>query len=440
MKDRQKKIHYEKTFDCVQCGYCLPACPTYESMKKETHSPRGRIHLIKQFAEGKVDIEALQEPIDKCLGCNACSTVCPTNVQYGKILEGAKQVLDEQKPKTKIQKVVEKLIFEQVFPSKAWMNTIGHASWFYQKSGLQTLGRMTGLTKAAPLHLEQFEQILPDLPSPVERMHRPKVVKTAGQRRAKVGFFTGCIMDSLFFGINAKTIDLLARAGADVVIPDGQTCCGALHAHSGKQGISKELAKKNIKAFEKAFEGEDVDYIVINAGGCGARLIEYGELFEDEPDWQERAEGFVARTKDISEVLVELDTLTFTKPVKEVVTYQSSCHMLNVQHVVEPPLRVLKSIPGIVYREMEGSERCCGSAGIYNILQFDESMKILDHKMDKVKMTGAHTLVTTNPGCLLQMKLGIKRECLEERMRAVHLVELLSEARPLGRPESEKDR
>ncbi|SDD03430.1 glycolate oxidase iron-sulfur subunit [Melghirimyces thermohalophilus] len=426
MRQLQEKINYEKTFDCVHCGYCLPACPTYESMQKETHSPRGRINLVKQFAEGKIDIEALQEPIDKCLGCNACAVVCPTNVEYSKILESAKGVLDEQKPKTKKQKIAEKIIFDQVFPSKTWMNMIGQATWLYKKSGLQSLLEKTGLTKWAPLHLGQFEQVLPDLPSPAERKRRQKVAKAIGRSKAKVGFFTGCVMDSIFFKINAKMIDLLTRAGVDVFIPDEQTCCGALHAHSGKLGSSKELAKRNIEAFER----ENVDFIVNNAGGCGARLIEYEELFEDEPEWRERAKAFVAKVKDISQLLVELDTLVFTKPVHEIVTYQASCHMLNVQRVAEPPLRLLKSIPGIDYREMEGSDRCCGSAGIYNIIQYDESMKILDQKMDAIKPTDAHTIVTTNPGCLLQMKLGIHREGLENRMRAVHLVELLYEAGP----------
>lgn len=435
LKQLQKKINYEKTFDCVQCGYCLPACPTYESMQKETHSPRGRINLVKQFAEGKIGIEALQEPIDKCLGCNACAVVCPTNVEYGKILEGAKEVLDEQKPKTKRQKIVEEILFDQVFPSKTWMNFIGHATWFYQKSSLKALLEKTGLTKMAPLHLDQFEQVLPDLPSPMERRRRRKVTKAVGRSRVNVGFFTGCVMDSIFFKINDQTIDLLTRAGADVFIPDEQTCCGALHAHSGKLESSKELAKRNIEAFEK----ENVDYIVNNAGGCGARLIEYEELFEDEPEWGERAKAFVDKTKDIHQLLVELDTLTFTKPVHEIVTYQSSCHMLNVQRVVDAPLRLLKSIPGVVYREMKGSDRCCGSAGIYNMIQYDESMEILNKKMDNVKTTDAHTIVTTNPGCLLQMKLGIKREGLEDRMRAVHLVELLSEAEPETRDETDAE-
>lgn len=427
LRKLQEKINYDKTFDCVQCGYCLPACPTYETMKKETHSPRGRINLVKQFAEGKLDITALQEPIDKCLGCNACTVVCPADVEYNKILEGAKQVLEEEKQKTKKQEIIEKVLFEDVFPSRSWMKRVGHLTWFYQVSGLKRFAEKTGLAKATPLSLDQFAQVLPELPSPAERRRRPRRIPADGKAKLTVGFFTGCVMDSIFFDINQKTIDLLTTAGAEVVVPDMQTCCGALHAHIGKTDFSKFLAKKNIEAFE----AESVDYIIHNAGGCGARLIEYEELFTDDAQWRERARAFTRKTRDISEILVELDSLAFMRPVEGSVTYQASCHMLNVQKVAEAPLKLLRSIPEIDYREMQGADRCCGSAGIYNIVQYEDAMNILDKKMVHMKATEASTIVTTNPGCLLQMKLGIERENLDSAVRAVHLVELLHEARPV---------
>lgn len=423
---RQNTVNYDKTFDCVQCGYCLPACPTYETMKKETHSPRGRINLVKQYAEGKIDLAALKDPIDKCLGCNACTVVCPTGVEYNKILEGARQALEEQQPKGKKRKWAETVLFEKVFPSRRWMKIVGNATWLYQTSGLQTLAEKIGLVNLAPLHLDQFVRVLPELPSPRERRRRPRFIHAEGRAKVTVGFFTGCIMDSIFFNINAKTIDLLTKAGANVVISEAQTCCGALHAHSGKVEFSKMLAKKNIEAFE----AEQVDVIVNNAGGCGARLREYDELFADEPEWRERARAFVEKTKDISELLVALDGLTLTKPVNKVITYQTSCHLLNVQRVAEAPRQLMQMVPGIDFREMKGSDRCCGSAGIYNMVQYDDSMRILDRKMAHVKETEAETIVTTNPGCLLQMQLGIVREGLEEAVRAVHLVELLWEAGP----------
>lgn len=424
---RQESVNYDKTFDCVQCGYCLPACPTYETMQKETHSPRGRIHLVQQYAEGKIDLSALRDPIDKCLGCNACTAVCPTGVEYHKILEGAKRELEENTPKSKKQRWLERMLFEKVFPSRGWMNTVGNATWLFQKTGLHSAAQKTGLMKLAPLHLDRFAEVLPKpLPTPWERSSRPRYFPAEGRAQATVGFFTGCVMDSIFFDINAKTIDLLTKAGADVVLPETQTCCGALHAHSGRVGFSKTLAMRNIEAFE----AEEVDLIVGNAGGCGARLIEYDELFVNDSEWQDRARTFVEKTKDISEVLVELDGWTLTKPIYETVTYQTSCHLLNVQRVEDAPRQLIQSIPNIDYREMEGADRCCGSGGTYNIVQYDESMRILDGKMDRVKETKAHTIVTTNPGCLLQLKLGIQREGLSKSMRAVHLVELLWEAGP----------
>ena len=231
-------------------------------------------------------------------------------------------------------------------------------------------------------------------------------------------------MDSVFHKTNRNTLTLLEKAGADVVVPEGQTCCGALHAHAGKGKDAKELAKRNIEAFEQI----DVDYIVNNAGGCGAMLVEYDHLFEDDPEWIDRAKRFVAKTRDISQVLVELNGLTFSKEVNANVTYQASCHLTHVQRVTDEPLELLKSIPGIRYREMKGYDRCCGSAGIYNIVHYEDAMDILDVKMKKAKETEAAIIVTTNPGCLLQMKLGIKREGLEDKVRAVHLIDLLAEA------------
>ncbi|RXY99789.1 (Fe-S)-binding protein [Fictibacillus sp. S7] len=422
----KKQLHYEKTFDCVQCGYCLPACPTYETMGKETHSPRGRINLVKMVAEGKSSVENMREPIEKCLGCRACQTVCPTNVQYGEILEGAKSVLEDHEKKTKKQQVTEDFIFNGLFPSRKWMNAIGNATWFYQKTGLQAIARKSGMTAMAPLHLDKFEAVLPKVASPFERRNSPRLVKAKRNPKMRVGFVSGCVMDSMFHQTNKNTIELLSRAGAEVVIPKAQTCCGALHAHTGKLEEARQLAKQNIEVFEK----ENVDYIVNNAGGCGAMLFEYDHLLKDEPDWNRRAEQFSKKSRDVTVVLTELDGLEFRHSMNERVTYQSSCHMTHVQKVTSEPLALLEGIPGITYREMAGYDRCCGSAGIYNIVNYEDSMEILDVKMEKTRRTKADTIVTTNPGCLLQMKLGIQRAGLEKEVRAVHLVDFLMEADP----------
>jgi glycolate oxidase iron-sulfur subunit len=236
-------------------------------------------------------------------------------------------------------------------------------------------------------------------------------------------------MDALFERINRLSMELLAAGGCEVVAIPGETCCGALHAHSGERSISKELAKRNIAAFERLAASGTVDFVVNNAGGCGAMLFEYAHLFSDEPEWHERASRFAAASKDISEVLAQLE-LPFQRREEqaETVTYQRSCHMTNVQKVTAQPVQLIRSIPGIRLEEMGDKDKCCGSAGIYNVVHYDESMAILDVKMKAVASTSARTIVTTNPGCLLQMQLGIQREGLGSKMRAVHLVELLAEA------------
>ncbi|MFD2923407.1 (Fe-S)-binding protein [Halobacillus naozhouensis] len=422
----QEKINYDKTFDCVQCGYCLPVCPTYETMERETHSPRGRINLVKLVAEGKASVEDLQEPIEKCLGCMACTTVCPTNVQYGQILEGAKEVIEDHQVKSTWQRKTEDFMFGSFFPSGKWMETLGNFTWFYQRTGMQNLVNSLSLTKIAPLHLDQFEQVLPTQPSPKKRSKRSKRYIRHKPAVAKAAFFTGCVMDSVFFETNENTIELLLRSGLEVILPEQQTCCGALHAHSGKVENSRELAKRNIRTFEE----ENVDYIVNNAGGCGARLIEYHHLFATGSSWHERAKVFVSKIKDISEVLADVEGLEFTKPTHRTVTYQPSCHMTNVQGIKSPPLELIKRLPGVTLKELERPDFCCGSAGIYNMIHYDESMDILDLKMKDVCEIQPESIITTNPGCLLQMRLGIEREGVSHAMDALHLVDLLLEADP----------
>ncbi|SDI33090.1 glycolate oxidase iron-sulfur subunit [Alteribacillus persepolensis] len=433
-KTLQDKLSYDKTFDCVQCGYCLPACPTYETMEKETHSPRGRINLVKMAAEGKIALEELEEPIEKCLGCMACTSVCPTNVDYASILEGAKETLASETDKTPTK--TENFLFETFFPSSQWMNRLGSAAWLYQKTGLQTFAQKLKLTQLAPFPLSEFEKVLPAQTSPSERKKRSYRVQPPGKKQATAAFFTGCVMDGMFFDINQKTIELLRLSGVEVVIPSAQTCCGALHAHSGKAETAKALAMDNIRAFEE----EEIDFIVTNAGGCGARLSEYDMLFEESSEWHKRAHMFTEKVKDISEVLVMMDGLSFQTSVKKTITYQPSCHMTNVQKVTHAPWQLIEQIPGISLREMSNPDFCCGSAGIYNMVHYEESMDILDKKMKDVNAVQPEVIVTTNPGCLLQMKLGIEREEKASKKEAIHLVELLMTASPQAKePASEQE-
>lgn len=437
LKQLQKALSYDDTINCIQCGYCLPACPTYETMGKETHSPRGRIHLVKMVAEGKLtDFTLLADSLDQCLGCRACETACPTGVKYGNIYESAKTVIEQRVPRSIKSRAAKFVLLQKIFPSKTALNALGNLLWVYQKSGLQQAASKLRLTRMLPEPLAVFEQIIPAVPSPFERWKRPLRFRPEGTPKLKVAFFTGCVMDAVFERINHLSMKLLQKAGCEVLILRGDTCCGALHSHSGELELAKKLGRQNIEAFENLMAQESIDYIVNNAGGCGAMLVEYDHLFHDDPAWAPRAKVFAQRNRDIHQVLALLGTLPFQEmhsaqhhaETQEIVTYQRSCHMTNVQKVTREPLELIEAIPGIRLREMEDKDKCCGSAGIYNIVNYEESMDILDVKMGHVKATRAQTIVTTNPGCLMQMQLGIVREGLGGKIRAVHSVELLAEA------------
>ncbi|MFD1848800.1 (Fe-S)-binding protein [Oceanobacillus bengalensis] len=424
------ELAYEETFDCVQCGYCLPACPTYLTMGKETHSPRGRINLVKMAAEGHISYSELEGPINLCLGCRACEVVCPTNVQYGKILESAKEVIQEDKKKriTKRAKLFQEFVFDKAIPNKKMLHTAGGGIALYQKSGLQKVARKTKALNILPENLRAFEKVLPNVEGLIERNKRGEHYPAELKPAFRIGFFTGCVMDTMFSSINTQSIKLLQRAGCDVTVIKEQTCCGALQNHSGETEITKKLAKENIRAFEKY----EFDYIVNSIGGCGAQLVEYDKLFENDAEWADRAKRFAEKNVDISVILGQL-RLEFEKEMNKVVTYQPSCHMSNVQKRVNEPLNLLKSIPGITYLELPNKDMCCGSAGIYNIVNYEESMDVLDEKMKHVGKVSPEMIVTTNPGCHLQMKLGVEKEGLSDRIEVVHIVELLAEACGVGK-------
>lgn len=423
-----RDLSYDAANQCVQCGYCLPACPTYESMGKESQSPRGRINLVKMAAEGKIDIQKdLADPIDLCLGCRACETACPVNVPYGKIYEAAKEVIVDQQKEQKPTKQtkVRNLTLNTLFPYKNRLRFAGNLTWFYQTTGMSKMVRKTKLiNKVISEPMGQFEKIMPKLESPLKRYKFGERYLPNGKKQATVAFFPGCIMDAMMSKINRLTIELLQSVGCEVIIPKEQTCCGALHAHQGLMEEARNLAKANIEAFEAT----NADYYINNAGGCGAMLREYDHLFEADPIWKGRANAFVEKSKDITEILVELGPLPYVKEWNGSITYQDSCHLRNVQGVMKEPRQLLQSIPGVTYIELEGSDQCCASGGIYNLLHFDESMEILDYKMIKVKDTKAKKIATTNPGCLLQMRLGVERSGLGGKVEAVHLVEILAEA------------
>jgi len=424
----KQRMDQDELLNCMRCGFCLPSCPTYiESGFKESHSPRGRIALMKAVADGLIEPDVdFERSLDLCLGCRACEPVCPSGVHYGHLLEEARDIIYQNKKLSMPARVARKTVFQGLFPQQSRMRGVAGLIGFYQRSGLQSMARKVGFLGLLPNELKAMEKILPVMPTRQELKNRPEQLPAIGPKVHKVAFFSGCLMDTMFLKTNDATTKLLQLAGCEIVIPPRQTCCGALHGHSGEKAAAKELAKRNIAAFEDL----GADFIITNSGGCGAFLIEYDHLLKDDPEWKERAKRFTEKIKDISEILVAVD---FHKKVKlslppQVITYQDSCHLRNVMKTASAPRTLLQSIDGVEFKEMKDADRCCGSAGIYNIIESEMSMVMLDYKMVQAKATHAATIVTANPGCLLQMQLGIEREGLSSKMRGVHIVDLLLEA------------
>ncbi|WP_042459423.1 (Fe-S)-binding protein [Neobacillus dielmonensis] len=422
------RMDENELLNCMRCGFCLPSCPTYiESGFKESHSPRGRIALMKAVVDGLFEPDDdFERSLDLCLGCRACEPVCPSGVNYGHLLEEARDIINQNKKHSLPARVVRKTVFEGLFPHQNRMRSLTGLLGFYQRSGLQTFARRIHFLGLLPENLATMEKVLPKVPTMKEMKNRPEHLPALGQQVHRVAFFSGCLMDTMFLKTNDATMKLLQLAGCEIVNPPSQTCCGALHGHSGEKSSAKELAKRNIAAFEDL----QVDFIITNAGGCGAFLIEYDHLLKDDVEWKDRAKRFTEKIKDISEILVAVG---FHEKVKlelppQVITYQDSCHLKNVMKTESAPRILLQSIQGVKYQEMKDAGRCCGSAGIYNIIESESSMVMLDYKMTQVRATQATAIVTANPGCLLQMQLGIEKEGLSSKMRGVHIVDLLLEA------------
>lgn len=425
--DFKNKMDYDEIMNCTRCGFCLPSCPTYiETGKNEVHSPRGRIALMKGLVDGDIEPDDdVKRSIDMCLGCRACEPVCPSGVKFGHLLEQARDVIYQNKKKSLPEKVIRNLTLKNLFPYQNRMIGAVSLLGFYQRSGMQRVASAIGIMNLFPETMRLMEKVLPVVPKKRELKQRQRHFVPLQEKKKNVAFFSGCLMDTVFMSTNDATTRLLQYAGCEIVVPETQGCCGALQGHSGEREQAKEMAKKNIEAFEAA----EVDYIITNAGGCGAFLVDYVSLLKDDPEWEMRAKQFSMKIKDVTSVLVELgfDKLPLQLD-EQIVTYQDSCHLKNGQKTFMEPRLLLESIAGIEYKEMIDAGRCCGSAGIYNLVESEMSMRILDYKMEQTKQTKATIIVTTNPGCLLQMKLGIEREGLADQLEAVHIVDLLLKA------------
>ncbi|MCL6549098.1 MAG: 4Fe-4S dicluster domain-containing protein [Alicyclobacillus sp.] len=346
------KLDVDELTNCMRCGFCLPACPTYRETGLEFASPRGRIALMKGVAAGQVDVnQAFDEAMYLCLGCRACETACPAGVKYGHLVEGARELIESERERVPWVRMVRWLTMDALFPYPRRMRWLGELLAFAQRTGLDGLAERLGLMRALPKSLAEMHKALPPVAGAAQRRSRRKVVPAAGGARLRVGLLTGCVMDAVFFETNENTARVLAAAGCEVVYVPGQTCCGALHAHSGDKDAAKELAKRNIEAFEQA----GVDVYVNNAGGCGAALKDYAHWFRGDAEWEARARRFSERMKDFNELLAELE-LPPMRPLPYRVTYQDSCHLAHGQGVRRQPRELLRRIPGIRYVEMAGAD------------------------------------------------------------------------------------
>jgi glycolate oxidase iron-sulfur subunit len=414
---------YEDYARCVHCGLCLNHCPTYRLWQLEADSPRGRIRQMILINENQLPMSSVfVDHIDKCLDCRSCETACPSGVEYGKLVEYARAQIARDYERPWFSRVTRNFIFNRLLPSPARIATVGKLLRFYQRSGLQTIARGTGILRL--FGLAQRERLLPQIDSEFFFNKLGETFPAVGARRARVAFFAGCVANVAFSKLSEATIRVLTANGCEVVVPDQQFCCGALAAHAGVREAARNLARKNIPAFEK----ESFDAIITNAAGCGATLKEYERLFSPEEPECERAGAFAEKVRDVTEFLAALGLSAKLRQLAVRVTYQDSCHLLHGQKVREAPRRLLRAIPGLEFIELPYSDICCGSAGIYNLTETKASLDLLDEKMRFAKETGARVIATANPGCLLQMRAGV--EIHKTGQEVLHVVEILDRALP----------
>jgi len=410
-------MDYVKLINCMRCGMCLPACPTYKETFLETASPRGRVALIRKLQEGELDqSERLLEYLSLCLDCQACASACPCGVNAGELVA---EFTCERKSDTGLS-YMEDLILRKLVPHPDRLETSMVPMRIYQKTGLQKLVRKLGVLKMFPKQLERMEGLLPTLPDRPLRQEIQEVTPAIGVERGTVGFFLGCVMSLIFSDASRATIKLLSSLGYKVITPKNQVCCGAPNILGGDFAGLKEAAHTNIDIFA----GYDVDFIVTDCGGCGAELKKYGHHL----DGYESAETFSSKVRDISQVLAlhAEELATKLKPLTMKVTYHDPCHIAHCQGIRKEPRELLKLVPGLEYKELDAADACCGSAGTYNIERPEMADRILKRKLDTIRASGAKVVVTSNPGCLLQLKKGLADHLPD--VRIMHLTEVLAKS------------
>jgi glycolate oxidase iron-sulfur subunit len=391
---------------CVHCGFCLQACPTYLALGEENDSPRGRILLMRSVVEGELGIDdpSVSTHIDRCLGCRACETACPSGVPYGQLLEATRATLNLARPTPLVARLI------------LWI--------FARPAVLAAAMALSRLLRATPL-----PKLLARLPgrlgfgfamlaSSVSPLGRRRYRWHGSGARGRVATLRGCVMEGLFGETNRATERTLAANDYALVDAPGQRCCGALHAHAGDLETARALARTNIAAFERS----GADYIAVNASGCGAAMREYSHLLADDREWSDRAAAVSAKVRDVSELLAAAGPKPGgALPLR--VTYDAPCHLVHAQRVARPPLAVLAAIPGLELVPLPDAERCCGSAGIYNLLEPELAGAVLAPKLDNIARTGAPLIATGNPGCLMHIGAGLLRSRIPTR--GIHPVDLL---------------
>jgi len=398
-------------------------------------SPRGRIYMMQRAGEGEAPLDqTFRKHMDNCLGCMACMTACPSGVQYSKLIEESRAQVERNIPRAELDSLFRKLLFA-TFPHPARLRIMALPLFLYQRSGLQAAVRLSGLMNHLPKRIAAMESLLPRVPANFATKIPSRTV-AQGRTRRRVGMLTGCVQQVFFPHVNEATVRVLTAEGCEVITPRDQPCCGALMVHSGLEEQAAGMARKIIALFEQ----EDVDTIVINAAGCGSTMKEYGYLLRDDPQWAERARIFSAKCKDITEILCELEPLAPRHPLRLKIAYHDACHLRHAQGIYQQPRQLLAGIPELAVAEIAESNLCCGSAGVYNLLQPEPAQQLGDRKVQHLLDTQASAIVSANPGCLLQLMNGLRRRG-EKALPAFHMIELIDAsirgvpvAEILGRP------
>lgn len=420
-----KDLDYSVVQQCMHCGLCLPTCPTYDATKLERNSPRGRISLMRAIADGR--LEATQTFADEmyfCLGCLACMTACPAGVNYAELFEHARAEAEQSgvlnSPK---RNFIRNFTLHWLFMDQRRLQLAGFALRLYQQLGLQTLVRRSGILKLLPRRLRELEAMTPQIQPKFSDELIDPVTKAVGQRKYRVAMLTGCAQDLIFSDVNRDTVEVLARNGCEIVTPPEQLCCGSLHAHNGEWELAQQLARKQIDQFPP----EQFDAIITNAAGCGSHLKHYGKLLAGDAVYENRAHLWDKKLKDIHEWLAEIGITPPTNHApSQTVTYHEACHLCHGQKITAQPRQVLRAIPNLNLVELPESTWCCGSAGIYNLIQPEMANDLLDRKLKHIRSTGANIVATGNPGCLLQILNGARQQNMP--LRIVHPITLLAEA------------